>query len=248
MKKSNDIKLQVVKLKSNIDNVENENIIDYRYDDDSNSIDGDNINDPDYCAYSAYFDDLDEMVEFDVEICKDLWNTIVQPSIDKNDRQILKLKNSVIQSDKLRKIPNDSGVPEGCNKKIILDVKMRWNSLYYMIDRYVDMSKIATQLLLDATDSPALVTGQEIEILKQLIPLLQPFEFVTRESSGQNYVTISKIIPMINCLISQLTKFSSSIECVTQLQTKLLAECKKRFGLIEFNTLAALATISDPRF
>lgn len=152
MKKANDIKLQEMKLKSNTDNVKNENIIDYRYDDDSNSIDGDNINDPDYCAHSAYFDDLDEMVEFDVEICRDLWNTIVQPSIDKNDRQILKLKNSVIQSDKLRKIQNDSGVPEGCNKKFILDVKMRWNSLYYMIDRYVDMSKIATQLLLDATD------------------------------------------------------------------------------------------------
>ncbi|CAG9562811.1 unnamed protein product [Danaus chrysippus] len=113
------------------------------------------------------------------------------------------------------------------------------------IFRYV---KIAAQLLLDDTDSPELVTGQEIEILKQLIPLLQPLEFVTRESSGQNYVTLSKIIPMINCLTSQLTKFSSSIECVTQLQKKLLSECKKRFGLIEFNTLAALATILDPRF
>lgn len=46
---------------------------------------------------------------------------------------------------------------------------MRWNSLYYMIARYVDMSKITTQLLLDATDSPELLTGQEIEILKQLM-------------------------------------------------------------------------------
>lgn len=108
------------------------------------------------------------------------------------------------------------------------------------------MSKIATQLLLDATDSPELVTGQEIEILKQLTPLLQPFEFVTRVSSGQNYVTLSKnskIILMINCLTSQLTKFSSSIDCVSQLQTKLLA--KKRFGLIEFNTFIAFAIILD---
>ncbi|KAL3271828.1 hypothetical protein HHI36_022298 [Cryptolaemus montrouzieri] len=40
---------------------------------------------------------------------------------------------------------------------------------------------------------------------------------------------------MINCLTSQLTYFSSSIDCVTQLKMKLLAECKKRFGLIEFN-------------
>lgn len=170
-------------------------------------------------------------------------------SIINKVREIVKwVKNSVIQSDKLRKIQIDSGVPEGCTKKFILDVKTRWNSLYYMIDRFLDMSKIATQLLLDATDSPELVTGQEIEILKQIVPLLQPFEFVTRESSGQNYVTLSKIIPMINCLTSQLTKFSSSIECVTELQTKLLAECKKRFGLIEFNTLAAFATILDPRF
>lgn len=64
MKKSKDIKLQEVKVKSNIDNVENENIIDYRYDDDSNSIDGYNINDPDYCAHSAYFDNLDEIDKF----------------------------------------------------------------------------------------------------------------------------------------------------------------------------------------
>lgn len=105
------------------------------------------------------------------------------------------------------------------------------------------MPKIATQLLLDATDSPELVTGQEIEILKQLTPLLQPFEFVTRVSSGQNYVTLSKIILMINCLTSQLTKFSSSIDCVSQLRTKLLA--KKKFGLIEFNTFVAFATILD---
>lgn len=87
--------------------------------------------------------------------------------------------------------------------KLRLDVKTRWNSLYYMVDRFL----IATQLLLDVTDSPELVTGQEIEILKQLIPLLQLFAFVTRESSGQNYVTLSKIIPMINCLTSQLTTF-----------------------------------------
>lgn len=175
-------------------------------------------------------------------------STAITSIIDKVRNIVKWVKNSVIQSDKLRQIQIDSGVPEGCTKKFILDVKTRWNSLYYMIDRFLDMSKIAAQLLLDAKDSPELVVGQEIEILKQLIPLLQPFEFVTRESSGQNYVTLSKIVPMINCLTSQLTKFSSPIDCVTQLQIKLLAECKKRFGLIEFNNLAALATILDPRF
>ncbi|KAH0551326.1 hypothetical protein KQX54_001120 [Cotesia glomerata] len=58
-----------VKVESNIDNGENENI---DYSDGSNSEDEDNINDPDYCAHSAYFNDLDEIDEFDVEICRDL--------------------------------------------------------------------------------------------------------------------------------------------------------------------------------
>jgi hypothetical protein len=93
-----------------------------------------------------------------------------------------------------------------------------------MVDRFLDMSIITAQLLLNATDGPELVNGQETEILKQLVLLLQTLEFVTRESSGQNYVTLSKVIPMINCLTSQQTNFLSSIECVTQLQLKILAE------------------------
>lgn len=86
------------------------------------------------------------------------------------------VNNSVIQSDKLRKIQIDNEVPEGCTKKFVLYVKTRWNT-----DRFLDMSKIAAQLILDVIDGSELVTGQEIEILKQLILLLQPFEFVTRE-------------------------------------------------------------------
>ncbi|KAJ8868129.1 hypothetical protein PR048_031938, partial [Dryococelus australis] len=88
-----------------------------------------------------------------------------------------------------------------------------------MLERYLDMSKIPSQLLLDATDSPEM-----------------------------NYITLSKIIPMISCLTSQVKKFSSYVDCITELQTKLLAECNKRFGRIEYNTYAALGTILDPRF
>lgn len=111
------------------------------------------------------------------------------------------------------------------------------------------MSKIASELLLESTKgSPEMVTGHELEILKQIVLLLKPFEFVTKESSGQNYVTLSKIIPMINCLTSKLQNFSSSIECVTLLQNKLLCDCSKRFGMIEFNMYAALGTLLDPRF
>ncbi|XP_036329849.1 zinc finger BED domain-containing protein 1-like [Rhagoletis pomonella] len=117
-----------------------------------------------------------------------------------------------------------------------------------MLERFLDMFKLASALTLDSTDSPEMLTGQEIEAIKKIVQLLKPFEFVTKEASGQNYVTLSKIIPMVSCLISEVRKFSTSIECVIQLQSKLMAECNKRFGLIEYNTYAAFGTILDPRF
>ncbi|KAL0818783.1 hypothetical protein ABMA28_008110 [Loxostege sticticalis] len=43
-----------------------------------------------------------------------------------------------------------------------------------------------------------------METLNELTTVLKPFEYVTRESSGQKYVTISKIIPMLNCLTTEL--------------------------------------------
>lgn len=83
---------------------------------------------------------------------------------------------SVGKSDKPRKIQIDSRVTKGCTKKFILGVKTRYNSLIYVVDRFLDMSKIASQLLLDFTDCP--------ELFKQVVQLLQPFEFVTGDSSG----------------------------------------------------------------
>ncbi|XP_036342271.1 zinc finger BED domain-containing protein 4-like [Rhagoletis pomonella] len=184
-------------------------------------------------------------------------NLIVQSSVNiasiqaliSKVRNIVKwVKNSVINSDKLRKLQIEAGVPEGSTKKFIIDIKTRWNSLYYMLEHFLDMFKLASALTLDSTDSPEMLTGQEIEAIKKIVQLLKPFEFVTKEASGQNYVTLSKIIPMVSCLISEVRKFSTSIECVIQLQSKLMAECNKRFGLIEYNTYAAFGTILDPRF
>lgn len=74
---------------------------------------------------------------------------------------------------------------------------------------------------------------------------MKPFEFVTREASGQKYVTISKI-PMLSC-------FTTELNCVTPNST-VVKECKdvllreKRYKLIEFKDHAAIATLLDPRF
>lgn len=54
----------------------------------------------------------------------------------------------------------------------------------------------------NSSDLPSAV---EMETLKESV--LKTFEYVTREASGQNYNTISKIIPLLNKFRSQTQWF-----------------------------------------
>jgi hypothetical protein len=58
-------------------------------------------------------------------------STKITSIIDKVTDIVKWVKNSVIQSDKLRKIQIDSGVPEGCKKKVFLT--LRRTGIHYII-------------------------------------------------------------------------------------------------------------------
>ncbi|KAK9744834.1 hypothetical protein QE152_g7413 [Popillia japonica] len=71
---------------------------------------------------------------------------------------------------------------------------------------------------------------------------------MTVETSGENYPTIGKVIPMIGCLIDQYNNYLPRYEIGKQLKTTLLKEIDKRFGAIEKSYIPAVSTILDPRF
>jgi len=172
----------------------------------------------------------------------------IQPIITKV-REILKwVKNSVINSDQLRKKQAEAGVPEGKFKKLILDVATRWKSVYFMIRRFIEMVSFLSPMLLNDITAPSMPTAIEMDILRQLIELLEPFEFVTKQSSGENYITISKVIPMISCLLKQLPQIKPRFEVLLEIKDVLHAEIVKRFGQIEQVKPIAVTTVLDPRF
>ncbi|XP_054745728.1 zinc finger BED domain-containing protein 4-like [Anastrepha obliqua] len=133
-------------------------------------------------------------------------NLVVTQAIDKSTEvssliikvsDIVKfIKRSVYASDDLRKKQMEAGTSEGTTKKMILDVKKRWNSCFYMLERFVQLSSFLSEVLLTRPEAPSMVNGSELNNIKEVIELLKSFETVTREISADSYVTVSKIIPL----------------------------------------------------
>lgn len=85
-------------------------------------------------------------------------------------------------------------------------------------------------------------------ILKEVLDILRPLEIMTWEISGEKFVTISNVIPLISCAQECYGSLIPKTEIGNKLQTILLAEFTKRFGQIEKSYLLAEATLLDPRF
>ncbi|XP_039303408.1 zinc finger BED domain-containing protein 4-like [Solenopsis invicta] len=70
--------------------------------------------------------------------------------------------------------------------------------------------------------------------------------------SGESYVTCSKIIPIVNCLIKTLNKFNTEHEISEFLHKNVLRELCRRFqgedSNVEINPFLAISTLLDPRF
>jgi hypothetical protein len=117
-----------------------------------------------------------------------------------------------------------------------------------MIRRFVEMIKLISPLLIEDYTAPVMPTAIEMDTLKKFWDLLKPLEFMTKESSGETYIKISKVIPMISCLQKQLIQIKTHFEVICEIKDLLHAELTRRFGMIEQVKSIAIATLLDPRF
>ncbi|CAH1104399.1 unnamed protein product [Psylliodes chrysocephalus] len=152
-------------------------------------------------------------------------------------------KHSVAASDELRKAQ-----PQENKLKLIQSVPTRWNSTFYMIERYLMLYKYLVPILLNTPKSPPITDSNEIEALKEILLVLKPIEAVSKEISGEQYITSSKIIPLVNCLKQQLNNVSPKTEQGKNILELTKNEILKRFGSVESVKLLACSTFLDPRF
>lgn len=148
-------------------------------------------------------------------------------------------KHSVAASDDLKKL---------CNYKLKQSIPTRWNSIYYMIERFILCSNHIASVLINMRGGPTMLTADEIDLAKETLLVLRPMEVATKELCGQKYVTGSKVIPLINCLIKKTESIKLSNPISLKLKQAMLDNLCKRFGRMEEISLLSVATILDPRF
>ena len=130
-------------------------------------------------------------------------NLIVQESIEKvEDLAVLRqkcrqlvtyFKQSVKAKDNLQEIQKKMNTSE---RKLIQDVITRWNSSYIMFERLLEEYQAINTALCLMDRSELCLSPQEVSSMREVVTLLKPFEEVTRELWSDNYVSISKIIPI----------------------------------------------------
>ncbi|XP_037812651.1 E3 SUMO-protein ligase ZBED1-like [Lucilia sericata] len=150
-------------------------------------------------------------------------------------------KQSCVASDELRKTTK-------ADAKLIQDVPSRWNSTFYMIERFLELRNAVSDILLRHKTAPPMLTGMELSTSSKLLNILRPFEAATKEISGDTYCNSSKVIPLVHCMVSKLKALEIEEPLLNEVHKMALIEINKRMGDIEHVSLLAIATLLDPRF
>lgn len=168
------------------------------------------------------------------------------PDIDQLLRSCRKLvghfKKSTNATSQLKAIQLSLGLP---NLSLLQDVTTRWNSTFFMLERYLSMKQAIILFCSDNEECIPLLACQW-NLAEKIVSILRPFEQITRNLSSEKS-TISIVIPIIKVLNNVLSK-STGLESCDTMSKKLKDSLWQRFNLIETNEIYFLSTFLDPRF
>ncbi|XP_076247447.1 E3 SUMO-protein ligase ZBED1-like [Calliopsis andreniformis] len=142
-------------------------------------------------------------------------------------------------------------IRQGLTKILSLkrDVTTQWNSTYLMLNRFIELRTVLLAVFdeLNQKDIEHLTIG-EWEVIKDTTNILKPFYQATLDLSCENYMTISKVIPIIHCIEGAIKNQGDISTDAQILRTNLLTELNHRFKDIEIHPTYAISTILDPRY
>lgn len=186
--------------------------------------------------------DQDGIVNLNETLPKDI--TLLD--ITKKCRSIVThFKHSVLTSEKFKTMQNQMGLSQ---LKVIQDVPTRWNSTLAMMERLAVIKDPLSAVMSSLQNAPEVLAASEWEIVTECVNVLKPAGYVTVELSGQKYVTMSSVIPVIRGLQHVLRNLNPQTPVAKTLRDSLLESVTKRLEILETNKMSAKSTFLDPRF
>ncbi|GBP88566.1 Zinc finger BED domain-containing protein 4 [Eumeta japonica] len=130
-------------------------------------------------------------------------------------------------------------------------VETRWNSVFYMIERIVELQDAVRSTLALVVRNLPILSSEDWTTCAQLCQILRPFEEMTKAMSGEKYLTGSFVIIMVRCLKEPCKKILGNTEFVSSVRDvalKLQLGLEERFQRVEQSGTLALNTFLDSHF
>jgi zinc finger BED domain-containing protein 1 (E3 SUMO-protein ligase ZBED1) len=125
----------------------------------------------------------------------------------------------------------------------------RWNSCFHMLKRIVLLSDNINDTLQILKKDEHILSNEDLKLVDHVISLLQPFEEITNNLSGESYITSSLVLPAIDNCITSVEKKSFVGNSKMQNFQNHLSEClKERFQHLFEDEDFILATFLDQKF
>lgn len=129
----------------------------------------------------------------------------------------------------LKKAQQELNLPE---HSLITECPTRWGSRQKMIGRVLEQSKVLSQVLSEDKKTHHLVpTWQDTDVLESINNALGPLQEFTDALSGEAYVSVSYLKPVLHLLrTSTLTESDEDSDLTKEIKSRALGYIEAKYG------------------
>ena len=134
--------------------------------------------------------------------------------------------------------------------QLVAESPTRWGSRHKMIKRILEQNQAISQVLGTDRDARKFIPSwQDLDVMESIEVVLGPLFSFTDSLSGEKYVSVSLVKPVLNLFEEeQLCPADSDTEMSKTLKKKILDYLKEKYSPQGVNDLLNMATACDPRF
>ena len=134
--------------------------------------------------------------------------------------------------------------------QLITETPTRWGSRQQTIQRVLEQEKALTQVLrADRKTRHLVLTWQDVEVLESVNNALSPLVEFTDALSGEQYVSVSYLKPVLHLFNEQVLKPQDDDTPLTKdIKTNILQYLNEKYAEPFTQDLLDMASLLDPRF